>query len=225
MNVSETNTLPWSITMVSGMMTGLAAASGQPLVDGDQPVDGAAPTGPSTARGPSPGRIGSGTSMRASSTAASTALVPCRAQHGRADRPGRDIQRDRQLRAAGYPVIQHRHHVQRRRVDLDDLPGPLRGGHRERRGGPVRVTAPPHRRPERVPAALQVFEHPVDASSGTEAAPAARDAGRPGSPAPAARPAPGCRSKRRPARPWPPRSPQRPARRPARTACPARVLR
>ncbi|WP_432095332.1 hypothetical protein [Streptomyces sp. bgisy100] len=67
-NVSETNTLPWSITMVSGTMTGLAAA-----------FSNRASTAMSRWCGRiesdiariwlQPGRIGSGTSILASSTA------------------------------------------------------------------------------------------------------------------------------------------------------------
>ena len=61
--------------MVSGMMTGLAAAKvsrwsmavSRSWGSTDRAIDSA---------GSQPGRIGSGTSMRASSTAASTALVP-----------------------------------------------------------------------------------------------------------------------------------------------------
>jgi hypothetical protein len=75
MKVEETNTFPRSIMMVSGMMTGLAAACSSrasmliSLACGISEAD-------MRSASAHPGRIGSGTRTRASSRAASTALVP-----------------------------------------------------------------------------------------------------------------------------------------------------
>jgi hypothetical protein len=74
-NVSDTNTFPPSMTMVSGTITGLAAANAiraststsRACGNRDADIRNAADQ---------PGRIGSGTSIRASSNAASTAFVP-----------------------------------------------------------------------------------------------------------------------------------------------------
>jgi hypothetical protein len=74
-NVSETNTFPPSITIVSGTITGRAAtvcirasmSSSRACGSRDADIRSAAAQ---------PGRIGSGVSARASSSAASTALVP-----------------------------------------------------------------------------------------------------------------------------------------------------
>ena len=73
--VSEMNTLPPSITIVSGTITGRAAAASirssiaASLACGSTDADIASASA-------QPGRIGSGTSIRASSSAASTAFVP-----------------------------------------------------------------------------------------------------------------------------------------------------
>jgi hypothetical protein len=74
-NVSETNTLPWSMTMVSGTMTGLAAASCIRVSRSTSRACGNRDADMRSAAA-QPGRIGSGTSIRASSNAASTAFVP-----------------------------------------------------------------------------------------------------------------------------------------------------
>jgi hypothetical protein len=74
-NTSEMNTFPPSITIVSGTITGRAAtacirasiSSSRACGSRDADIASAAAQ---------PGRIGSGTSIRASSSAASTALVP-----------------------------------------------------------------------------------------------------------------------------------------------------
>ncbi len=75
MNVSDTNTFPPSMTMVSGTITGLAAASS---IRASTPSSRACGSRDADIRNAvaQPGRIGSGTNIRASSSAASTAFVP-----------------------------------------------------------------------------------------------------------------------------------------------------
>ena len=75
MNVSETNTFPLSMTMVSGTITGLAAAISIRASTSSRRACGSREADMRSAAA-QPGRIGSGTSIRASSRAASTALVP-----------------------------------------------------------------------------------------------------------------------------------------------------
>jgi hypothetical protein len=74
-NVSEMNTFPPSITMVSGTITGRAAASS---IRASMSTSRACGSTDADIRNEldQPGRIGSGTSIRASSSAASTAFVP-----------------------------------------------------------------------------------------------------------------------------------------------------
>jgi len=74
-NTSERNTFPPSITIVSGTITGRAAASS---IRASMPASRACGSREADIRSAAgqPGRIGSGTSIRASSSAASTALVP-----------------------------------------------------------------------------------------------------------------------------------------------------
>ncbi len=75
MNVSDTNTFPPSITMVSGTITGLAAASSMRSSTSSSRACGSREADMRSAAA-QPGRIGSGTSILARSSAASTALVP-----------------------------------------------------------------------------------------------------------------------------------------------------
>ncbi|MFD4954033.1 hypothetical protein [Streptomyces sp. NPDC058451] len=74
-NVPETKTLPWSMTMVSGMMIGFAAACSSRASTATRRSCGSTELAMDRVR-LQPGRMGSGTSIRASSTAASTPLVP-----------------------------------------------------------------------------------------------------------------------------------------------------
>ena len=75
MNVSDTNTFPLSMTMVSGTITGFAAAISIRASASSSRACGSREADMRSAPA-QPGRIGSGTSIRASSSAASTALVP-----------------------------------------------------------------------------------------------------------------------------------------------------
>ncbi len=75
MNVSDRKTLPPSMTMVSGTMTGRAAAFSMRVSASVRRAWGSREAAIRRAWD-QPGRIGSGTSIRASSSAASTALVP-----------------------------------------------------------------------------------------------------------------------------------------------------
>ena len=151
MNVSETNTFPPSITIVSGTITGRAAASSIRASMSSSRACGSrdADIGSAAAQ---PGRIGSGTSIRASSSAASTALVPT--GRSTAAQIVRVATSTAIVRSAAHrhPVVQQHQHVDRGGVDLHLLAGP--GG--ERRGEhplrPVRGLPAGHRRPERVPA-------------------------------------------------------------------------
>jgi hypothetical protein len=74
-NTSDRNTRPWSMTTVSGMMTGLAAASSARWSMLASRLNGIRDADRRRASS-QPGRIGSGTIILASSTAASTALAP-----------------------------------------------------------------------------------------------------------------------------------------------------
>lgn len=125
--MSETNTLPWSITMVSGTMTGLAAAFSNRASTAISRWCGRIES--AIARvWLQPGRIGSGTSILASSTAASTPFVP--AGLSRAAQIVRVVTSTAIVssRAGHDPVVQHHHHVQPCGVDPHDLP---------RAGGPA----------------------------------------------------------------------------------------
>ncbi len=73
--VSETNTLPWSMTTWSGTITGRAAASRMRASIATSRSYGSRDIDIRSADG-QPGRIGSGTSILASTSDASTALVP-----------------------------------------------------------------------------------------------------------------------------------------------------
>src|SRR6266702_4305885 len=95
-NTSDRNTLPWSITTVSGMMTGLAAASSM--------------------------RSSMLTSLLCGIREADMARAW--SQPGRADGPGADVDRGDELGPAGQPVVHHGHDVQRRAVHLHLLAGP-----------------------------------------------------------------------------------------------------
>ena len=75
MKVSDTNTFPPSITIVSGTITGRAAASSIRASMSSSRACGRRDADIRSAAD-HPGRIGSGTSIRASNSAASTALVP-----------------------------------------------------------------------------------------------------------------------------------------------------
>ena len=107
-----------------------------------------------------PGRIGSGVTVRASSTLASTDLV-VRPQHRRGHRPGRDVDDPGQVHPVGHPVIQADQDVQRCRVDLHQVTG--RGNrHLPERPPGARCQRPAGlRRPGRVPADLQPAEQTV----------------------------------------------------------------
>ena len=74
-NTSEMNTFPPSITIVSGTITGRAAASSIRASMSSSRACGSTDADIRNACD-QPGRIGSGTSIRASSNAASTAFVP-----------------------------------------------------------------------------------------------------------------------------------------------------
>ena len=67
-----------------------------------------------------PGRIGSGVTVRASSSEASTDLV-VGTQHRRGDRAGGQVDHTGQLGPARHPVIQQHHDVERGGVDLHQL--------------------------------------------------------------------------------------------------------
>ena len=75
MNVSDTNTFPPSMTIVSGTITGFAAASSIRASTSSNRACGNRDADIRNAVD-QPGRIGSGTNIRASSNAASTAFVP-----------------------------------------------------------------------------------------------------------------------------------------------------
>ena len=150
-NVSDTNTLPWSITIVSGTITGRAAASSiRASMSSSRACGSRERRHPQRRRPARPHRLGHqhpGQQQRRVDR-----LGADRPQHRRADRAGRDVHRDRQVRPHRHPVIQQHHHVDRGGVDLHLLTRP--GG--ERRGEqpcrPVRGLPAGHRRPERVPA-------------------------------------------------------------------------
>ena len=74
LNDSETNTLPWSTTITWGMMTGRAAACSSRSSMLSSRRNGRADSDIRMACG-QPGRIGSGVTVRASSTLASTDFV------------------------------------------------------------------------------------------------------------------------------------------------------
>jgi len=74
MNDTDTNTLPWSTTIVDGIMTGRAAACSRRSSMPSSRRNGSADSAIAMACG-QPGRIGSGVTVRASSTLASGALV------------------------------------------------------------------------------------------------------------------------------------------------------
>jgi hypothetical protein len=72
--VAGDDTFPWSTTMVSGMMTGRAAACSSRASMSSSRCQGSADRDIASASA-QPGRIGSGVTVRASSTLASTDLV------------------------------------------------------------------------------------------------------------------------------------------------------
>ncbi len=74
-NTSDRNTLPWSITTVSGTITGFAAASAIRVSREISRWCGIRDADIASAAS-QPGRISSGTVTRASSSAASTAFAP-----------------------------------------------------------------------------------------------------------------------------------------------------
>ena len=73
-NAADTNTLPWSITIVSGTITGLAAACSSRASMSSSRSYGSTECAIFSASG-QPGRTGSGVRARASSTLASTDRV------------------------------------------------------------------------------------------------------------------------------------------------------
>ena len=159
--VSETNTFPPSMTMVSGTITGLAAASSIRVSMSTSRACGSRDADIRSAAA-QPGRIGSGTSIRASSSAASTALVPTgRSTAAQIVRVATSTAIG-QVRAHRHPVVQQHHHVQRRRVDLHLLARP--GGERrgEHAGRPVGRLPAGHRRAERVPPGRQRVDQLVE---------------------------------------------------------------
>ena len=117
----EMNTFPWSTTIVSGTITGRAAAASSRASMSLSRRCGSAEADMASAFA-QPGRIGSGVTVRASSTLASTDLVG-RLQHRRGDRAGRDVDHPGQLDPALDAVVQADHHVQRGGVDLHHLAG------------------------------------------------------------------------------------------------------
>jgi hypothetical protein len=152
---------PRSQTIVSGVITGLAAASVSRSSAQARSRCGSREARIRSASG-QPGRIGSGTNARASSSAASTAFVPC----------GRSTAAHRVRVATSNsvvsstrgrdPDIEHRQHVQRGGVDLHQLTRPHREHGAERAVRAVGQRAAGGRRPERVPAGVQACEQPVE---------------------------------------------------------------
>ncbi|MFG2721437.1 hypothetical protein ACGFW5_24550 [Streptomyces sp. NPDC048416] len=96
------NTFPPSMTTVSGTITGFAAACS---IRASTPSNRRCGIREAAIRNEpdQPGRIGSGTSIRASSGKASTAFVPTGRSTAAQIRAGGDIDRDRQISPRGTP--------------------------------------------------------------------------------------------------------------------------
>ena len=115
----ETNTFPWSTTMVSGMMTGRAAACSSRASMSSSRCQGSAERDIASASA-QPGRIGSGVTVRASSTLASTDLVVGRSTAAVTVLVATSIMPVRSTRPAN-PVVQAHQHIQRGGVHLHHL--------------------------------------------------------------------------------------------------------
>ena len=153
------NTLPWSTTITWGMMTGRAAACSRRWSMLSIRRNGRADADIRMACG-QPGRIGSGVTVRASSTLASTDFVVGRSTAAVTVLVATSMIPVRSTRPVN-PAVQADQDVQRGGVDLHQVTGRCRGHLPER---PLRAAGQRPagaRRPGRVPTVLKPAEQAV----------------------------------------------------------------